>query len=88
MTQNVAVDFEVICPEETEIPLIKFHLTDVFISWFHLRSDEFLTALSGGLIAFRSQLFFVCVCVCVCVCGVYLNLAEISSLSLHISYTE
>jgi hypothetical protein len=46
-----AVDFEVIYPEETEINLTKFPLTDVFISWFHFRSDECLTALSGGLIA-------------------------------------
>ena len=72
-------------PEETEINLVKFHLTDVFISWFHFQSDYFLTALSGGLIAFRSELLL---CVCVCVCDVYLNLAEILSLSLHISYTE
>ena len=74
-----AVDFEVIYREETEIYLIKFLLTGVFISWLHLRSDEFLTALSGALIAFRSELFLY---------GVYLNLAEISPLSLHISYTE
>jgi hypothetical protein len=74
-----AVDFEVIYREEAEINLIKFLLTDVFISWFHLRSDDFLTALSGALIALRSELFL---------CGVYLNLAEISPLSLHISYME
>lgn len=73
------MEFEVICAEETEISLIKLRLTDVFISWFHLRSDEFLTALSGGLIVFRSFL---------CACGVYLNLAEISSISFHISHAE
>jgi hypothetical protein len=68
---RTALDFEVICPKETEINLTKFRLTDVFISWFRLRSGEFVH--SGGLIAFRSELSFV---------------AEISSLSFHISYTE
>ena len=53
-----ALHFEVKYPEETEINVTEYHLTDVFISWFHLRSDEFLTALSGGLIAFRSELSF------------------------------
>jgi hypothetical protein len=51
--------FEVMYPEETEINLIKFRLTDVFISWYHMRSDEFLTALSGGLNAFGNELFCV-----------------------------
>jgi hypothetical protein len=52
-----SLDCEVIYPEETEINLTKFRLTDVFISWFRLRSDEFV--LSGGLIAFRNELLFV-----------------------------